>query len=154
GRLERNPERERMLGQPARFDRAAKPGHARQVEMEVVSGQKPRGEDLPGGEEMPEVGARETRASGTSASRLERTLGFAMTRVPDRDSSARDERHSVPGVARRQDAIEEVEPHGSELYQLVGCSDPHEIARTVGGKVRKRLTGHVERTVPALADRQ
>src|SRR5262245_24936656 len=122
--------------------------------MQIVSGQEPCGEDLAGDEEMTQVGAREARAGGTGASRLERPLVVAMAGVPDRDAPARDERHAVAGVPRRQDAIEEVESHGSELYQLVGCSDPHEIARTVGGKVGKSLTGHVERTVPALADRQ
>ncbi len=63
---------------------------------------------------------------------------------------------ALPGArgARRQDAVEHVDPGLDHLEDPFGVADPHEVARLVGREQRRRPVGRLEHHVAVLADRE
>src|SRR3546814_1385199 len=61
---------------------------------------------------------------------------------------------AVAARARRQHAIEHVDPARDRADQIVGLADAHQIARLVGGKLRGRKIEHAEHRLLPLTHRK
>src|SRR3989442_12732006 len=94
----------------ARLDRGARTAHEVGVMVQVVQRVETHREDLAGDVKMPEVSAREAAADRTGAGLIHRAGVVGELAPLDLQATGRGEQVAVPGVPRRQDAVEQVTP--------------------------------------------
>src|SRR5262244_662372 len=112
-------------------DCLAQLAHESLVVVQVVQGVEPRAEDLVDLLQMVQVAPGKTRAGVAAAGLVERPRVVAVARVADLDVAEAGEEPAVPRVARRQHAVEHVDPGRHGLGDVLGGAHPHEIARGV-----------------------
>ena len=64
------------------------------------------------------------------------------------------EQLAVARVARRQDAVEQIDAAGDALDEIVGHPGPHQISRLVGRQLRRGVADDVVHDVDRLTDAQ
>ena len=106
--------------------------------VQVVQRVETHREDLAGGVEMPEIGAREAAADRTSAGLVHRAGVVGELAPLDLQAPGRGEQSPVPGVPRRKDAVEQVAPERHHLDEVGGCPHSHQVARLILGEPRRR----------------
>jgi len=85
------------------------PFHSVKVKVEVVNGVQRGRRHLAGNVQMAQVRAREVPAGVAATVRIRRQKVFRILRVLDRERPLTGEELAVPGVARRKDAVEEID---------------------------------------------
>ena len=99
---------------------------------EVDRREQDRAEHLVGLDEVVEIGARIVARGGAGTRLVDRARVVGVARVLEVDRPEAGEGEPVPAVARRQDAVEHVDAACHRLDDVLGCADPHEIARPLG----------------------
>src|SRR5215467_5380360 len=120
-------------------DRLAQLAHEGLVVVQVVQGIEARAQDLVDLLQMVQVAPGETRAGVAAAGLVERPRVVAVARVADLDVAEAGEEPAVPRVARRQHAVEHVDPGRHGLGDVLGSAHPHEIARGVHRQALRRV---------------
>src|SRR3990172_6579682 len=105
-----------VLAEPAAGDRFAELADEGQVVEEIVDGRESRAEDLVRALQVMEVSAREVPARVAAAALVDRARVAAVPGVAEPEIAPAGEEPAVAGVARRQHAVEHVDPrlHGGD----------------------------------------
>ena len=104
------------------------------IEVQVVDGVEDGRGDLVALEEVAEVGPGEVAAGVAGAGLVERPLVPGVLPVLDGHPAAAREQGAVAGVARRQDAVEEIDAPGDGLDDVLDVAHAHEVAGPVRGE--------------------
>src|SRR5499427_6020691 len=144
---------EAVLEAPRR-DGLAQLAHEGLVVMQVVQGIEPRAQDLVDLLEMVQVGPGEMGAGVATTGLVERLRVVAVARVADLDVAEAGEQPAVPRVARRQHAVEHVDPGGHGLGDVLGGAHPHEIARGGRRQALRRMAHDAALVALRLAHRE
>src|SRR5204862_1818480 len=83
--------------------------HQRHEEMYIVQGEEAQAEDLVGEEQVAHVRAREARAAGAVALRVERLAVGSKLGALDVQAAVARERRAVAPHPRRRDAVEQID---------------------------------------------
>src|SRR6185295_15558649 len=118
-------------GKTPRPDGGTDRAHELQVEVQVVQGVEARAQDFIATVEVAEVGARVVATGVAGAGRIERTHVRVVRAVPDVDDTCRREQVAVAGMARGNDAVEQVHAAQHGLDDVLRTADPHEIPWSV-----------------------
>jgi hypothetical protein len=115
---------------------------------------KGRGVHFAGHEKMPQIGAGEGPAGVAAADWIRRAVVLGIARIPDVEPTFAGEELTVPRVARRQHAIEQIDAARDRLDEVLWRAGPHQIARPVCRKVRRGVGHEVIHYICRLADAQ
>jgi hypothetical protein len=107
---------------------------------------------LAGHEEVSQVRPRVVPAGIAAALRIEGTVVLGVPGVPDIETSLAGEELAVPGVARRQHAVEHVDAARDALDQVLGRARAHEIPRPIRRQPLRRRGGHRIHLIDRLTD--
>src|SRR3954466_14801271 len=94
----------------AALDRPARVAHEVDEEAQIMQAQQPDAEDLLLAHEVTDVGAAEAPAGGAAAVLVEGARVALEAGVPEIEPALPGQRASRPRRARRQDAVEHVDP--------------------------------------------
>src|SRR5262249_57445612 len=97
-------------------------------ETEIMEGQQAGAEELLLVHEVPKVRAREPGACRARAAIVERRVVAGKAGVAEVEPSLPGEHGAGSGGARRQDAVEHVDPALDHLEDALGVADAHEVA--------------------------
>src|SRR5262249_35445963 len=112
-------------------DRSARVAHQTNEEMYIVQGEQAKAEDLVGGEEMPDVRARESRARRAVALVIQRLRIGAVLGAFDVETPIARECSAVATHSSGRDAIEQIHAAAHAFDEVFGKADAHEIAWAV-----------------------
>src|SRR5262249_1237548 len=90
---------------------------------------------------MTEVRAAETSTGQAFTTLLDRSRVSTVAGVPKLDRPFRGEARRVPAVAGREDAVEQVDPGGDRVEDVLGAAHAHEVSWAV---LRQVAGGHLE----------
>src|SRR5512136_2471432 len=124
------------------------------VEVEVMEGVEHGGGDLVALVEVAEVGPGEGPAGVAGAGLVEGPLVPGVLPVLDGHPAPAREQRAVAGVARRQDAIEEVDAPRHGLDDVLDVAHAHEVAGPVGRQERMAELERLEEPRLGLAQAQ
>ena len=114
-----------------------------------MQAQQPQAEQLLLVDEVPDVGAREARAGGAGAVLVERARVAGEAGVAEVQPALPGERGAGARDARRQDAVEHVDPALDHLEDALRVADAHEVARPG----RRGSSGAAQAVVSNIASR-
>src|SRR5579862_6190058 len=105
-------------------------------------------------DEVPQVGAAETRAGGAVARLVQGSVVSGVPGVAEIDAPGPGHRTAGARGTRRQYAVEHVHAGLDHLEDALDVADTHEVARLVLRHHRRSLVGGGEHRLPVLADRE
>ena len=103
---------------------------------------------------MAQIRPRRGAARVAAARRVRRTIVFGVARVLDIDAPLAREQLTVPGIAGRQHAVEQVDAARRRFDQILRRAGSHQISRPVVGKKPRRVRDDVVHHIHRLADAQ
>jgi len=120
--------------------------------VQVVHAHEHRSEHFTAAVEVVQVGAREPRAGGAGAARVERLLVGLVAGVANPQVAEAREQVAVAGVSRRHHAVEHVDAGGDAIEQVLGRADAHQVARLGCGQAVRRMGDDPLHRLLRLAD--
>ena len=121
------------------------PLHYAKVIRKVVDRVQSRRQRLARLHQMAKIRARVAPAYGATALRIRRALVFRIALGLDVQPPFACKQQSVPRRPCRQHAIHHVDAHPRVLFNLVGITNAHHVARLVFGQQRQHLGNHLQR---------
>src|SRR5437867_1155624 len=97
--------------------------------MQVVDSRESRPQHLPRLKEMSQICTREMSARVTLALRIDGNGVVFIVRVCNVDRPSPGKEHGIPSVARRQDAVEQIDSPLDRFKQIGRSSDTHQVTR-------------------------
>lgn len=117
-----------ILHKGAGVERPAYFGHQLIIEIQIMHHSQPQSQRLIGLEQVIEVGARIAAADIAAAGRVYRLFIKLIALVFDVENALLGEQMPVAAIARRHDAVEQIDAAPNALKDIDRRADPHEIA--------------------------
>ncbi len=104
--------------------------------------------------EVPQVGDTVIETGITAAIGIERIRIRRVSRIADLDDSSRRKQVTGACMARRHDAVEEIDAATDCICNIERCPDTHEVARLVDRHSRRQVFEYADSFVRGLPDRE
>ena len=126
--------------------------HDVKVKVDIVVGGEDGCGDFSRGEEMPKIRASVAAADGTRTFRINRALIFDVASVLNEHPAFAGVETGMTSGARGKNAIHHIDTECDVIGELLGTTNAHEVARSIGGKKSGDFSSHFAGDIVGFAD--